>query len=314
MKIIVTGALGHIGSKLIRDLPIYFKEPDIIMIDNLTTQRFTSLFNLPKNNANYKFFYKDITKDDLNLIFQNADIVIHLAALTEATASVDSPEEYEKVNYLGTKNILDLCKKNSVKVIHFSSTSIYGTKKEIVDEDCDMDDINPQSPYAATKLKEEILVKNYFENYGVKATTLRLGSICGISPGMRFHAAISKFCFQASTGQSISVWKTALNQKRPYLNINDAIRAIAFIINNNLFSGDVFNIVASNFSVNEIINIIQKYLPTTQVELVNSKIMNNLSYNVSSQKIISKGFKFLSTIEDGIKDTIDLFKSINKSI
>ena len=70
-----------------------------------------------------------------------------------------------------------------------------------------------------TKLKEEILVKNYYENYGVKATTLRLGSICGISPGMRFHAAISKFCFQASTDQSISVWKTALNQKRPYLNI-----------------------------------------------------------------------------------------------
>ena len=259
MKIIVTGALGHIGSKLIRDLPIYFKEPDIIMIDNLTTQRFTSLFNLPKNNANYKFFYKDITKDDLNLIFQNADIVIHLAALTEATASVDSPEEYEKVNYLGTKNILDLCKKNSVKVIHFSSTSIYGTKKEIVDEDCDMDDINPQSPYAATKLKEEILVKNYYENYGVKATTLRLGSICGISPGMRFHAAISKFCFQASTGQSITVWKTAINQKRPYLNLNDAIKAIAFIIKNNLFDGEVFNLVTSNLSVQDIINIIKKF-------------------------------------------------------
>jgi nucleoside-diphosphate-sugar epimerase len=311
MKIIVTGALGHIGSKLIRDLPIYFKEPDIIMIDNLTTQRFTSLFNLPKNNANYKFFYKDITKDDLNLIFQNADIVIHLAALTEATASVDSPEEYEKVNYLGTKNILDLCKKNSVKVIHFSSTSIYGTKKEIVDEDCDMDDINPQSPYAATKLKEEILVKNYYENYGVKATTLRLGSICGISPGMRFHAAISKFCFQASTGQSITVWKTAINQKRPYLNLNDAIKAIAFIIKNNLFDGEVFNLVTSNLSVQEIINIIKKFEPKFEIKLVKSKIMNGLSYNVSSQKIITKGFFFSKNVEQGIKDTIGLFKSIS---
>ena len=311
MKIIVTGALGHIGSKLIRDLPIYFKEPDIIMIDNLTTQRFTSLFNLPKNNANYKFFYKDITKDDLNLIFKNADIVIHLAALTEATASVDNPEEYEKVNYLGTKNILDLCKKNSVKVIHFSSTSIYGTKKEIVDENCHMDDINPQSPYAATKLKEEILVKNYYENYGVKATTLRLGSICGISPGMRFHAAISKFCFQASTGQSITVWETAINQKRPYLNLNDAIKAIAFIIKNNLFDGEVFNLVTSNLSVQEIINIIKKFEPKFEIKLVKSKIMNGLSYNVSSQKIITKGFFFSKNVEQGIKDTIGLFKSIN---
>ena len=54
MKIIVTGALGHIGSKLIRDLPLYFKNSEIVMIDNFTTQRYTSLFNLP--NYKYKFF------------------------------------------------------------------------------------------------------------------------------------------------------------------------------------------------------------------------------------------------------------------
>ena len=42
MKIIVTGALGHIGSKLIRDLPSYFKNSEIILIDNVTTQRYTS--------------------------------------------------------------------------------------------------------------------------------------------------------------------------------------------------------------------------------------------------------------------------------
>ena len=308
MKIIVTGALGHIGSKLIRDLPSHFSDSEIFMIDNLTTQRYTSLFNLP--NHKYKFFFKDIIKDDLSQIFHDADFLIHLAALTEATTSLDQPEEYERVNYIGTKNILELCKKNSVKLIHFSSTSIYGTNKSIVDESCGPEDINPQSPYAATKFKEELLVQEYFRKENLKTITLRLGSICGTSPGMRFHAAISKFCYQASTNQPLTVWETALNQKRPYLNLNDATKAIAFIIENNLFDGGVFNIVTSNFSVKEIIDIIRKYEPNVKMKLVKSKIMNELSYDVSSKKIQKKGFIFSKTLDEGIKDTINLFKSI----
>lgn len=309
MKIIVTGALGHIGSKLIRDLPSYFKNSEIILIDNFTTQRYTSLFNLPPHN--YKFYSKDIMNDDLSSIFNGADIVVHLAALTEATTSLEEPEEYERVNYIGTKNILELCKKFSVKMIHFSSTSIYGTTKKVVDENCDKEDINPQSPYAETKFKEELLVQNFFENQGLKSKTLRLGSICGTSPGMRFHAAISKFCFQASTGQSLSVWETALNQKRPYLNLNDATRAIAFVIENNLFDGGVFNLVTANSTVQDIINTIRKFEPQVKIEFVKSKIMNNLSYDVSSQKFKDKGFIFSNNLDEGIKDTISLFKSIN---
>ena len=309
MKIIVTGALGHIGSKLIRDLPSYFKNSEIILIDNFTTQRYTSLFNLPLHT--YKFYSKDIMNDDLSSIFNGADIVVHLAALTEATTSLEEPEEYERVNYIGTKNILELCKKFSVKMIHFSSTSIYGTTKKVVDENCDKEDINPQSPYAETKFKEELLVQNFFENQGLKCKTLRLGSICGTSPGMRFHAAISKFCFQASTGQSLSVWETALNQKRPYLNLNDATRAIAFVIENNLFDGGVFNLVTANSTVQDIINTIRKFEPQVKIEFVKSKIMNNLSYDVSSQKFKDKGFKFSNNLDEGIEDTISLFKSIN---
>ena len=257
MKIIITGALGHIGSKLVRDLPSSFHDSELVMLDNLTTQRYVSLFNLPKHN--YKFFNTDIIKDNLDSIFSNADVVVHLAALTEATTSMDQPEEYEKVNYLGTKNILELCKKFKIKMIHFSSTSIYGTKKKIVDENCDQEDINPQSPYADTKYREELLVQNYFDEQKVKTKTLRLGSICGTSPGMRFHAAISKFCYQASIGQPLTVWETALKQKRPFLSLNDATRAIAFVIENNLFDGGVFNLVTSNYSVQEIIEVIKKY-------------------------------------------------------
>ena len=64
MKILVTGALGHIGSRLVRELPFSFPRVEIVMVDNLSTQRYCSLFNLPKE-GNYRFVEADITKIDL---------------------------------------------------------------------------------------------------------------------------------------------------------------------------------------------------------------------------------------------------------
>ena len=71
MKIIVTGAIGHIGSYIIRDLGFSFPKAEIVMIDNMMTQRFPSLFNLPPN-GNYHFMEGDVNQLDLKLIFSGA--------------------------------------------------------------------------------------------------------------------------------------------------------------------------------------------------------------------------------------------------
>ena len=309
MNIFITGGAGYIGSKLTKIL--LEKNYKVTIFDKLLFGGDHLLhFN---SNKNFNFIKGDI-RDKKSLKeanIQKNDFVIHLASIVGYPACRLNPELATSTNIDGTKNILELCKKFSVKMIHFSSTSIYGTTKKVVDENCDKGDINPQSPYAETKFKEELLVQNFFENQGLKSKTLRLGSICGTSPGMRFHAAISKFCFQASTGQSLSVWETALNQKRPYLNLNDATRAIAFVIENNLFDGGVFNLVTANSTVQEIVNTIRKFEPQVKIEFVKSKIMNNLSYDVSSQKFKDKGFIVSNNLDEGIKDTISLFKSIN---
>ena len=59
---------------------------------------------------------------------------------------------------------------------------------------------------------------------------LRLGTIFGVSRGIRFHTAVNKFCLQSATNKPLTIWKTAMYQKRPYLDINDAIRCFSFII------------------------------------------------------------------------------------
>src|SRR5437763_17087447 len=85
MRIIITGALGHIGSRLIRELPRAFPEAQLVLIDDLSAQRYCSLFDLPMGN--YSFHEADILKADLAQIFAGAQVVVHLAAITDAANS-----------------------------------------------------------------------------------------------------------------------------------------------------------------------------------------------------------------------------------
>ena len=92
-------------------------------------------------------------------------------------------------------------------------------------------------------LKEENLILDFYKNKGLKAVVFRFGTIFGISQGMRFHTAVNKFCWQAVMNQPISVWKTAYDQKRPYLELKDASNAFKHIINNDIFDGEIYLIV-----------------------------------------------------------------------
>lgn len=310
MKIVVTGGLGHIGSKLIRYLPKAFPRSHIVIIDNLLTQRYSSLFNLP-NMGRFEFIEKDIVKYDVQHVLQNSSVVIHLAAITDATKSFENALEFENNNFQATKIIADICAEENIPLLSFSSTSVYGTQKKIVDENCTISDLNPQSPYAEIKLKEEKYLWNIYKEKDLRFLSLRFGTIFGTSPGMRFHTAVNKFCWQAVSGTPLTVWKTALNQRRPYLDLEDAVKAIEFFIKRNIFNGEIFNVVTCNATVKEIIDSIRENIDPLEIKYVESKIMNQLSYNVSNKKLLSIGFKFKGNLKKGIYETIKLIENFN---
>jgi len=311
LKIIVTGATGHIGSYLIRDLGLQFKESEIVMIDNMMTQRFASLFKLPKL-GNYSFIEGDVRLMDLNSVFNGADIVIHLAAITDAAGSFDNATEVEENNYQSSLKVANACIKTGASLIALSSTSVYGTQKDVVDEDCSINELQPQSPYASTKLKEEEMISILSKDKGLKAIHCRFGTIFGASSGMRFHTAVNKFCWQATMGQPITVWSTAYDQKRPYLDLLDASRAIIHIIENDIFDGKIYNVLTQNSTVRHTIDIIREFVPNLEVEFVNTKIMNQLSYEVLCDRFKSTGFVFSGDLKRGIQETILLLKNANK--
>lgn len=305
MKIVVTGALGHIGSYLIRDFPQRVQGAEILMIDNLSTQRYASLFNLG-HSANYRFVEGDILGMDLAPLLEGA-AVIHLAGATDAAGSLKNRKAIEE-NLGLTKRVAEACIESGASMLFPSTTSVYGTQEDTVDEDCRPEDLKPQSPYAETKLREEELLQELGASRNLRYVICRLGTICGTSPGMRFHTAVNKFCWQAVMGQPVTVWRTAYEQKRPYLDLFDAARAIEFIVRKDLFDRRIYNVLSVNSTVREIVEIIRRFIPDLQVESTESKIMNQLSYEVSNQRFRNLDFEFKGSLEIGIRDTIELLK------
>jgi len=313
LKIVVTGALGHIGSRLIRELPTMFSDAEIVMIDNLSTQRYCSLFDLP-TSGRYCFLEADVLTADLPSIFDGAAVVVHLAAITDAANSFQIKDAVERVNFTGTERVVQACLQVDCSLIFPSTTSVYGSQAREVDENCPVEDLKPQSPYAEAKLRAEQLLQRLEKERGLNFINCRLGTIFGTSSGMRFHTAINKFCWQAVMGQPLTIWRTALHQHRPYLDLGDAVEAIGFIIQKKLYDGRTYNVVTTNTSIAGIVDIISSNVPGVSIEYVDSRIMNQLSYHVSSKRFCDLGFLFKGDLAQGIGKTIDLLKRARQEI
>ena len=158
MKIMVTGGLGHIGAHVIRQIPIHFPGAEVLIVDNIATQRYSSLFNLP-DSCTYRFVEADIRAFDLSKLVP-VDFVIHLAALTDATASFKNAGEVQRTNFECTLSVIDYCRSSRATLIFVSSTSVYGPQSETVDERWSAEDLKAQSTYAESKLREETCIRD----------------------------------------------------------------------------------------------------------------------------------------------------------
>ena len=118
------------------------------------------------------------------------------------------------------------------------------------------------------------------------------------------HVQTSEFIWQAVTVRPLTVWRTALDQKRPYLDLGDAVRALCFIIERDHFTNELYNVVTVNATVGDIIDFIRGFVPDLKVSFVESQIMNQLSYHVSSAKFQALGFTAGGRLQQGIKDTL----------
>ena len=308
MKILITGGLGHIGSYLLENIDKIKFIKKIYIIDNLSTNRYCSLFNLPKTNKKIYFYQNDLSLKNALKNFKKVDVVLNLASLTDAEGSLKIKNKIYRNNLGIFDNILRYCKKNSSKLIHISSTSVYGEQRGLVDENCKK--LKPKSPYAEIKVKEEnILKKNK-----IRFVSYRFGTISGVSKGMRFHTAINKFCLYSVLGKPLPIWKSMMNKPRPYLSLRDAFKVIKFTIENNFFNNETFNILSENLTLKKIIGYFKKYNKTIKIKYEKSKLVNQYSYRVSNEKFTRKALLLKSNIYHDIKFTLKMFRNISNEM
>lgn len=302
-KILITGAAGYIGSSLLKNLGKAI-DPEVLLIDSFESQQYSSLFDLP-TRFKYKLIKSDITSVDFAKTLNGVDIVIHLAASRYINKL--KTKDIQESNFLGTKSVAEACLSTNTALLFPSTTSVYGSKKPSVDETCK--ELTAQSPHASEKLKCEQYLQKLGKK-GLRYAICRFGTISGYSIGMRFDTAVNKFIWQAVTGEPLTVWKTAIKQKRPYLHLDDCIKAVNFIITNDLFDGDVYNVVSENLTVSQIVKEIKLCVREVKVSYTRSPLMNDLSYRADDRKIRSLGFKPEKDVKMAIGHSIKHLKGL----
>lgn len=308
MNILITGGLGHIGSYILENIQKIKKVKKIYIIDNLSTQRFCSLFRMPKNNKKKFFYNENLSSKNILDKFVKVDVVINLASITDAEGSVKIRNKIYKNNLGIFNNVVNYCIKKKSKLIHISSTSVYGEQKGMVDETCK--ELKPKSPYAEIKLLEENILKKNSKK--LKYITYRFGTIAGISKGMRFHTAVNRFSLEASLNNPLPIWKKMMYKPKPYLSLKDAFKVIKFTIEKDFFLNDVFNILSENLTLHQIIKFFKQNKKQIKIKYHNSKLINQFAYTISDKKFSSQAFRLKSKIKNDIKDTLKLLGNFNE--
>jgi nucleoside-diphosphate-sugar epimerase len=101
-----------------------------------------------------------------------------------------------------------------------------------------------------------------------------------------------------------------LHQKRPYLDLDDAVAGLRFLLATERFDNTVYNVATFNATVNDIVDAIRNYVPDLRVELVDSPIMNQLSYEVSCERFRRLGFCFAGDLRRGVGNTIRTIRNV----
>jgi len=209
MKVLVTGAAGFIGSKLMYMLAE--RGDEVVGIDNLNDYYDVRLKHgrIAEfcTGERKRFLEMDIAdKEALDALFaeEGFDAVVNLAAQAGVRYSITNPYAYLQSNLVGFLNILEACRHNPVKhLVYASSSSVYGLNAKVPYSESDQVD-NPVSLYAASKKSNELMAHAYSKLYGMPCTGLRFFTVYG--PWGRPDMAPMLFASAISKGEPIKVF------------------------------------------------------------------------------------------------------------
>ena len=221
MKILVTGAAGFIGSKLMYDL--VQRGDTVVGVDNYNDYYDVRLKDARVREFGIEVQHLDIAdKAAVDALFERErfDKVVNLAAQAGVRYSITNPYAYLQSNLVGFLNILEACRNFGVgHLVYASSSSVYGLNAKVPYNEDDKVD-NPVSLYAATKKSNELMAHAYCKLYGISMTGLRFFTVYG--PWGRPDMAPMLFARAISRGEEIKVFNNG-DMIRDFTYIDDIV-------------------------------------------------------------------------------------------
>ncbi|MBN1131879.1 MAG: GDP-mannose 4,6-dehydratase [Bacteroidales bacterium] len=235
--LLITGSAGFIGRHLIRSL---------------------------QDSKTYQILEFDLTDGDVathRFETDRIDHVIHLAGKTYVPDSWTDPYAFYRTNFLGTVNILNLCRRHHASLTYISAY-VYGVPDYLpVDE---KHPLKAANPYMHSKIEAESACRFYSENFEIPVTVIRPFNIYG--PGQNEHFLIPKIINQVCSDSDV-IRVFSLGPKRDYIYIDDLIDALVKSVNINT-RYQVINIGSgTSYSVRDIIDRCQNIAGTNKTVL-----------------------------------------------
>ena len=309
-KYLVTGAAGFIGSSLVRAL--LARGDEVRGVDNFSTGK-------PENLAEVRsqIDFREADLLDLNamrLACQGVDYVLHEAAIPSVPKSVIDPLGSNAANVDGTVNLLVAARDAKVKrVVYAASSSAYGDTPTLPKRE-DMPP-NPISPYAVAKLASELYMVSFYRCYGLETVCLRYFNIFGPrqDPSSPYSGVLAKFTTQMLRGEQPTIFGDG-ETSRDFTYIDNAVSAnlLACSAPAAQCAGRMFNCATGRrVTLNETFAALKSltaYKGTVQYQPERSgDIKHSLADITLAQNHL--GYKVLVTFEDGLRRTVDWYKS-----
>ena len=252
MRLLVTGGAGFIGSNFVR----HMLTPDhsgyeIVNLDKLTYAGNLENLRDVEEVPNYRFVKGDICDREL-LDALEFDAIINFAAESHVDRSILDPSPFLRTNVLGTQNLLEITRKRKCRMLHISTDEVYGSVESgLFTEESPL---RPNSPYAASKASSDLLVRAYYETYGIDATITRCSNNYG--PYQFPEKLMPVVILNALEGKAVPVYGDGMNV-RDWIHVLDHCRALELVFQRGK-AGEVYNIGGQNEQRN--IDIVRQLL------------------------------------------------------
>lgn len=325
--VLVTGGAGFIGSNFVHYMLERY-DYKIINLDLLTYAG--NLKNLEgiENHPNYTFVHGDIRdRALLEQLFREYEIdtVINFAAESHVDRSIDEPEVFLTTNIMGTQALLDTAKrywnlepdnrysrdyKEGTKFIQISTDEVYGSLGEtgLFTEETPL---APNSPYSASKTSADLMVRAYYETYGMPVNITRCSNNYG--PYQHTEKLIPLMITNCKVNKKLPLYGDGM-QVRDWLYVEDHCSAIDTVLHKGKI-GEVYNIGGNNEKANrEIVKLVIDRLNKSEelIEYVADRPGHDRRYAIDNSKITRElGWQPKYTFEEGIEKTINWYKTYN---